>query len=278
MATPPQPAPQDNALASANAMLAAGPPPAGPGAGTTDFIGLPANTADPGAVVAADQAAQAVWAQGHHAAAYANGAEMLPVLQSWPVTDIDALQDRLVNSGLLANTDYRRGVWDDASQKAFAQVLGLANNMGNPWQDALSAYENGAPMQWDPKSGTYVKGTPGTARTNAPVITRFTSPDDLATTAQEVATQKLGRTFTPAELQRFVASYHNLEQGESAGAGAAAAGGGYTAAPSPQAAAETFAQQADPTAYTGEKFLAMANHINDLIAGPQLATTKPMAV
>lgn len=243
------------------------------GAGTTDFLGLPANTSDPAAVLAADKAAQGQWAKGLGAPAYANGAQYLPVLQNWTPGDIKTVQHRLINAGLL-DQDYRDGVWDKPSQDAFGQVLALANNMGHPWQDALSSFESATPMQWDPKTGTYVRGTAGTARTKSPVVTRFTSPDDLATTAQEVATNKLGRSFTPEELQKFIAAYHGTE----ASATQAAAGGGYTAPSSPDVAADVFAKQTDPTAYNAEQFLPLVQKMNDLLAGPSLpGLTKPMS-
>lgn len=242
------------------------------GTGTTDFLGMPSNTADPTAVLTQDQNAQLQWAQGKPAPAYANGAQYLPVLQSWTPQDISAVQTRLINAGLL-DQDFRAGVWDAPSQQAFGQVLALANNMGHPWQDALTTYESSTPMQWDAKTGTYVKGTAGTARTKAPVVTRFTSPDDLATTAQEVATNKLGRSFTPEELQKFIAAYHGTEQSATA---AAAANQSFTAPSSPDVAAATFAQQQDPTAYNAEQFLPLVQKMNDLLAGPNLQTTKPM--
>lgn len=248
------------------------------GSGTVDYIGMPANAADPSAVIKADQGAQAQWAQGNPAAAYATGSQMLPVIQNWSSTDIATMQKRMSDSGLLANTDYQGGVWDDPSQRAFAEVLGMANNMGRPWQDAMSSYENGTAMIWDSKSNSYVKAAAGTARTKAPVITRFTNPDDLATAAQEVATAKIGRTFTPAELQHFVAAYHSTEGVVAANQAAVSGvtGGSYTDAPSAATAAETFAKQTDPTGFAGEQFLAMAQHLNGLLAGPNLATQKPM--
>ena len=272
---PPKQSPPPNQSASA-AILAAPVPPFSAG-GTTDFVGFPANTSDPTAILAADKAAQVQWAQGAPAPAYANGAQNLPVLQGWAPSDIDTLQRRLVNSGLL-DTDYRSGVWDKPSQAAFEQVLGLANNMGHPWQDALATYESSTPMQWDAKTGTYVKGTAGTARTKAPVVANFTNPDDLALTAQGVATAKLGRSFTPQELQRFIAAYHGTEQAAAQGASDAGGpgGGGYTSPASATAAATTFAQQADPTAYNGEQFLPLVQKMNDLLSGPNLQTTKPM--
>lgn len=249
------------------------------GSGTADYLGMPANTADPSAILAADKAAQEKWGQGQPAAAYANGSQYLPVLQSWSPQDIATIQTRMVNTGLLANTDYRAGVWDTASQRAFTEVLGVANNMGRPWQDALSSYESGTAMVWDSKTNTYVKATAGTARTRAPIVTRFTSPDDLATTAQEVATNKLGRSFTPEELQKFIAAYHGTEAASSAAQGAVSGvtGGGFTAPASPDVAAETFAKQADPTAYNAEQFLPLVQKMNDMLAGPNLATTKPMS-
>lgn len=251
------------------------------GAGTQDFLGLTANTADTSAVVAADQAAQTQWAQGKTAPAYANGSQYLPVIQSWSPQDIATVQGRMVNTGLLANTDYRAGVWDQASQRAFGEVLGVANNMGRPWQDALQSYESGTAMMWDSKTNSYVKATPGTARTNAHVVTNFTSPDDLATTAQEVATAKLGRSFTPQELQKFIAAYHGTEQKATADQAAASAtgvaGGSFTAPATIQNAATAFAQQTDPTAYNAEQFLPLVQKMNDLLSGPNLQTTKPMS-
>lgn len=243
--------------------------------GTLDFLGMPANAVDASTVVQADVAAQEQWAQGRKAPAYANGAQYLPVLQNWTPQEIAAVQTRLINAGLL-DEDFRSGVWDNPSQQAFGQVLALANNMGTPWQDAMRSYESSTPMVWDPKTNSYIKGTPGTARTRAPVVTRFTSPDDLAITAQEVATNKLGRSFTPEELQKFIAAYHGTEQTEAQNQAAAAAGGGFTGAASPAAAADTFAKQTDPTAYNAMEFLPLVEKMNDLLAGPDLATTKPM--
>lgn len=250
----------------------------GGSSGTADYLGMPANTADARGVITADQGAQQLWAQGKPAAAYANGAQYLPVIQSWSAQDIASLQQRMVNTGLMANTDFRAGVWDTASQRAFTEVLGVANNMGRPWQDALQSYESGTAMVWDSKTNSYVKATPGTARTNAPVVTRFTSPDDLASTAQEVATSKLGRSFTPEELQKFIAAYHGTEQStaQQQAAVSGVTGGSFTDTASPQVAAENFAKQADPTAYNAEQFLPLVQKMNDLLAGPNLATTKPM--
>lgn len=248
--------------------------PTGAGAGTTDYLGLPANTADPRAVLAQDAAARAQWNAGQPAPAYANGSQMLPVLQQWTPEDIDNVQRRLIGAGLL-DKDYLKGVWDAPSQSAFAQVLGLANNMGRPWQDALTQYEQGSPMVWDPKTGSFVQGTPGTARTRTPVITNYTSPDDLATTAQGVATAKLGRAFTPQELQKFISAYHGTEKGAS---DAQTNSQDYTSPASMTTAATTFAQQADPTAYNAEQFLPLVQKMNDLLAGPSLpGATKPMS-
>lgn len=272
--TPPPPA---QPAVDINSILAS--LPTGSGAGTLDFVGLPANTSDPTAIINADQAAQAQWAQGRPAPAYANGAQMLPVIQSWSPEDIDNVQRRMIQAGLL-DSDFRAGVWDQTSQQAFGQVLALANNMGQPWQNALAQYESGTPMQWDAKTGTYVAGTKGTARTNSPVITRFTSPDDLAATAQEVAQSKLGRSFTPDELSKFVAAYHGTESTVAANASAASGvgGGSYTQASSPDVAADVFAKQTDPNAYNAEQFLPLVQKMNDLLAGPNLpGLTKPMA-
>lgn len=207
---------------------------------------------------------------------YGEGSQLLPVLSNATPQDIEKLQQRLIDAGLL-DTDYRRGVWDPPSQQAFTQVLGLANASGTAWQDALKNYEDGTPMTWDAKTNSYVKGTAGTARTRAPLVTRYTNPDDLATAAQEVATSKLGRSFTPEELQRFVNAYHSTEGSSQASAhGAGASGGGYTDAPSVQTAADTFAKQADPTAYNAEQFLPLVEKMNEMLSGPGFDTTRPM--
>lgn len=270
--TPPAPGPAAPGTLDINALMAMARQ-TGASAGTTDFVGMPANAPDSSAVVMADQAAQQQWQQGKNAPAYANGSQYLPVIQSWTPQDIATVQQRMVNSGLLSNTDFRGGVWDTASQRAFAEVLGVANNMGRPWQDALGAYESGNAMTWDSKTNSYIKATPGTARTNSHVITSFTNPDDLATTAQETARAKLGRSFSPQELQKFIAAYHGTEK---AATTAQSAGQDFTNPASMTTAASTFAQQTDPTAFAGEQYMAMASHFKDLLAGPGLATTKPM--
>lgn len=269
--TPPAAPASQPAKIDVSALLAS--LPTGAAGGTTDFLGLPANSASPSAAMAADQAAQASWAQGQRAAAYANGAQMMPVYQSWQPQDIDNLQRRLINVGLL-DTNYQKGVWDASSQKAFTEILGHANNMGSPWQDALANYETGSPMVWDSKTGTFVKATPGTARTRSVVLTNYTSPDDLATTAQGVATAKLGRSFTPQELQKFISAYHGTEK---AASDAQAGNQDYTAPASMATAATTFAEQQDPDAYNASKFLPMVDRMNQLLAGPTIKTTTPQS-
>lgn len=269
--TPPAAPASQPAKIDVSALLAS--LPTGAAGGTTDYLGLPVNTASPQAAQAADEAAQASWAQGQKAAAYANGSQMMPVYQSWSPTDIDNLQRRLIGVGLL-DQNYQKGVWDATSQKAFTEILGHANNMGAPWQDALANYETGSPMVWDSKTGTFVKSTPGTARTRGIVLTNYTSPDDLATTAQGVATAKLGRSFTPQELQKFIAAYHGTEKAAST---SQAANQDYTSPASMTTAATTFAEQQDPTAYNAEKFLPMVTRMNQLLAGPNIQTTKPMS-
>lgn len=274
MATPATPQPGKLDVASMLASI-----PTGSGTGTQDYIGLPSNTADPSQLMALDQAAQGAWAQGQRAAAYGIGSDMMPVYQSWTPSDIDNLQRRMVAAGLL-DQDYRSGVWDDASSKAFTSVLGLANNMGQPWQNAMAQYETGTPMMWDAKTGTFVQGKKGTARTNSAVSIRFTNPDDLATAANGVAQAKLGRSFTPDELQRFVRAYHDTEASTATSANAASGigGGGYTEAPSVQTAAENFAKQTDPTAYNAESFLPLVQKMNDMLNTNPYNTTKPMEV
>lgn len=250
--------------------------PTSAGAGTADFIGLPSNTASPGALMALDEAAQAQWAQGNAAAAYGTGAQMMPVYQSWHYQDIDNLQRRLGAVGLL-DKDYQRGAWDEASQRALQPILGLANNMGRPWQDALAQYETGTPMVYDQKTGTFNATKAGTSRTRSAITTAFTNPDDLATAANTVAQTKLGRSFTPDELQRFVRAYHDTEASATAAQNAAGAGGSYTQAQSPGGAAESFAKQTDPTAYNAEQFLPLAQKMNEMLNTNPFDTTKPMS-
>jgi hypothetical protein len=270
--TPPQPAPPPqpaggDALAALKAQILGGNTGA---SGTTDYIGFPANTATLTGIGGSTTT--------HPQPLYAQGSQWLPVRENATPQDISQLQDQMVKAGLLT-TDYRAGVWDAPSMQAFTQVLGAANAAGSTWQQALTNYTNGTPMVWDAKTNSYVKGTPGTAQTKAPLVTRYTNPDDLASVANEVATSKIGRMFTPDEMQRFVKAYHDTEATESAGQSSASGpgGGGYTAAASPQTAAATFAQQTDPTAYNAEQFLPLVQKMNDLLAGPHLQTTKPMS-
>jgi hypothetical protein len=237
---------------------------------TEDFLGLPPNQSslDIGSY-------QAPIEVGQKAARYKPGSQLLPLLENWTPQDTWKLQQQLVGIGVL-DDDFRQGVWDPNSQNAFAEILSYSNGAGIDWRDGINKYNAGKPMTIDPKTGLPVKRTSG-KKGQAPLVTRFTNPDDLATVANEVAQKRLGRTFSQDELNKFVSSFHGQEAGTQGAAYAAgnAAGGGVADAPTAQTAAETYAKQVDPVASTAMNVIPLIEGVNELMRGVS-GTVEPM--
>lgn len=250
----------------------------GTGGGKTGFIGLPGSSTANETGAYMDPSGPPPAAGLKYAPLYHDGAQNAPLMSNWDKVKISRLQARLVQAGLL-DTDYRDGWWDKASSDAFTQVLSDANNMGQPdYEVALDGRINSLPMEIDPKTGLpRHKVGAGTSK-RAPLSLTLSNSDDLASTANEIAQKRIGRTFSDDELKRFVASYHAAEAGAQRSQYADQGAGGTTEAnASPDTAANTFAEQLDPVAAQARNMLPMVQGINDLLNGKgQVETTKPL--
>jgi hypothetical protein len=93
---------------------------------------------------------------------------------------------------------------------------------------------------------------------------RVSAAEDLRVVANQIAKQTLGREFTTDEAARFVSAYQQREvQAQQAALG----GGTFAEAPSPDVAAQGFAQQVAPTEANGYKFLGFMNKIFSATGG-----------
>jgi hypothetical protein len=214
---------------------------------------------------------------------YRDGAQNMPLLSGWDPLKIGALQTQLVQAGVL-DDDYLDGWWDPVSAKAFETILAEANDVGTPdYNVIINARINSQPMEIDPKTGIARRRT-GTGTKNsqrAPLSLTLSNKDDLTATAQEVAQKRIGRTFTPDEINRFVSSYHAAEganqrsqYGDQTPGGA---GGATMVNASAETAANTFAEQVDPVASQARNMLPMVKSISDLLNGSEdVNTVQPL--
>lgn len=172
--------------------------------------------------------------------------------------DLATLQKRLHAAGLYGGIDPENivlGVPDEITFKAYQSAVlraaryydaGQHKTVDDVLDEAAGVYEE---VQ-------AASGRSGSGRTRAPLSVDLTSPEDLRAIAQRSATSLIGRALSDGELSRFVSSFHAAQgQAQSAAYNTGDAGGTAVAAPSPVAAAETFARQAAPTAAGGQDFL-----------------------
>ena len=268
--TPEGPSVQDQINAALDQALGAG------ATASKDFLGMPSNSAinEPGSY---RDPTQELPEGVKHPPIYQPGAEYMPQLDNWDKVAISKLQARMVQAGLL-DDDYRDGWWDDTSAAAFTHVLSDSNHIGNPdYNFALDSRINSLPLEIDPKTGLPRRKTGTGTSKRAPLSLTLSNSDNLAETANEVAQKRLGRTFTNDEMKRFVNSYHATESGAQTSEYNAQGGGGTTEAPpTPDVAANTYAEQVDPVASQARNILPMVKSINDMLNGNDFQTTQPM--
>ena len=105
----------------------------------------------------------------------------------------------------------------------------------------------------------------------APLVTELANPEDLKYYAQRTAVATLGRGLKPDELERFVASFHGSQQASQAQAygagGSGGPGGTVVGAPSPAAAAESFARQAAPVEAGAHDAVKVFDSMSKLLGG-----------
>lgn len=205
---------------------------------------------------------------------YFKGDERLPAaLNARKVEDI---QSKLYHAGLLEG-DFIKGVWDPITEAAYESLLSYANATGLDKDDALLAYQSGDPMEIDPKTGqprSRKVGTKGVS--TAKLSIRYSHPNSVADAANQVARQRLGRAFNSDELSRFVAAYHQEEQkAQTADFNAQQSGGASTEAPSIEAMAGRFANEADPDAAHANRLMDYAETINGMLSGTNFGQATP---
>jgi hypothetical protein len=163
------------------------------------------------------------------------------------------------------NDTYNPGEYDEVSQTAWEKVVQRAAAQEISLAEVLEIGKQSVNDSGGLEA--YYKGKK--ASTAQPLVTRLTNPDDLRMVAQEVATKRLGRNFTDAEITQFVNAYHGTETAASRGAYGAAQGkgGAVTAEASPEAAATAYAQSEHPTEYAATAQVKVLDKIKSMLAG-----------
>lgn len=145
-----------------------------------------------------------------------DGDELRPT--TLPPGQVARLQEILNELGML--DEYRRGIWDPNSQKAYKQVLEYANAAGI--DDPQIA------LQRIGQSGGIVK----TQTPRQPLTVRKSNPLTIKEDANKVARSVLGRTLRDDELPSVIAAIQGLEtKVQTAAYNTEAVGGTVTEAP-----------------------------------------------
>jgi hypothetical protein len=104
-----------------------------------------------------------------------------------------------------------------------------------------------------------------------PLVTELTNPEDLKYYAQKTAVSTLGRSLRQDELERFVASFHNAQSVAQSAAytagGTGGPGGSAVNAPSPTAAAESFARKEAPVEAGAHDTVKVFDVVSKLLGG-----------
>lgn len=111
---------------------------------------------------------------------------------------IAEMQSQLVDAGLLDPTDYHRGTWDGQSAAAYKEVLAAANSSGRDAVTTLALMRS-----------SYV-GKAGPKR--APLVVRYTSPDDVRAIVNNVAVNRIGRYLTNEEMDPAIGAWHAVQR------------------------------------------------------------------
>lgn len=135
-----------------------------------------------------------------HGSTYNEGDQWKP--QNLPPADVWALQQQLIEAGVLTRSNVRPGVWDATSANAYKTVLGFANATGMTSSDALRTLVSNPQLQ--------------ASRDRAPV--QMTNPVDIAAAVSgggpgqsNTARELLGQDLPSGEKDSFVKWYQDQE-------------------------------------------------------------------
>lgn len=185
---------------------------------------------------------------------------------------VEELQRRLWAGGFYPPStqleDITPGLPDPLTAKAWENLLDRSANYyaAGKRMTVWEVLDEGAAILGpDGAGGAGGRGSGG----RAPLVTELTNPEDLKYVAQRTAVGTLGRALRPDELNRFISSFHGSQQSAQAQAynQAGGAGGSVVSAPNPQAAAESFARQADPTAAGAHDFVKVFDSFSKMLGG-----------
>lgn len=148
-------------------------------------------------------------------------------------------------AGLLERMDARGLPVDTADDaiRSITYLMEFGNIIGRDWEVALREFERTTPE-----------------RVEQATVARYsvTSQKDIASIADRVAQQTIGRKFTADEVNRFVQSY---QQQELQYQQQIQAGGVVEQAPGVDVAAESFAQQIAPTEANAYQYLGYVDQL-----------------
>lgn len=191
---------------------------------------------------------------------YFTGDEWKPA--SYPIEQIVALQQQLIDAGLL-EPPYQRGVWDSASRDAYKGLLAYANARGVNSSDALATVREAI--------GRFGASASQRAR---PLTITLTNPADVASLASDIAVRTIGRRLTDQESANLAQAYNALERQsqqqayEQAGSGIAenATGGEITAPPNASTYAESTVRAEHPEEATEMSTIRNFDTFRNLLA------------
>lgn len=202
-----------------------------------------------------------------HRPLYYDGAEVLPGGLS--MGEIVDLQTQLAKAGFL-NTNFSKGVWDQATQAAYRDLLSLANTKGQTAMQTLQEIvaqggDKGLAYTVD-EFGNIV---PVTSADRPPLVKQISDPNELELVFRTVLTEQLGQAWSREKVQGMVSAYQQMEsQRQQEAYDKELTGGSVVMLPSPEAYATSEALRRDPQGVALANFEDIAGQTMDMLSSP----------
>ncbi len=199
---------------------------------------------------------------------YFDGDDWVP--SSYSAVEIFQLQTALAKVGLLRGT-WSGGYWDDATRKAYRELLGMANSKGSDADPLLNdmlaqVQELGSALFTIDENGNIVMTRTGEGtETRAPLVTRTTDPASLRNVFRRSVIELLGEGWSEDQINKMVAAYNSMEvERQTAAYNAQPTGGTVQDIPTPEAFIESEVQEQDPTGVQANQALGFASDFMQL--------------